>query len=603
MVFFHDFCFIPLAWFAAYWLRFNLGPIPPFIFRQSVHALPIIVVTQAIAYSIFGVYRGVWRFFSLWDLLKIVKAIALGCVLTAIALFFDPDIVNFPRSILPLYALLLMAFLCGPRFIYRTTCTPKPSVRKMQRVLIVGAGCAGEGLVREILRNHFQVYQPVGFVDDKRYKLGLDIHGIRVLGACKDIPNLVRQFRVDVIFIAMPSVSSANMRIIVEYCEQAGIAFRTLPAIQDLVSGKLSVNNLRQVSLEDLLGREPVHLDLGKIQSVIDGKTVLVSGGGGSIGLELCCQISRFNPKKLIVIEQSEFNLYTLEQLLVRQYPSLFFVGYLVDIIDKVAVAHVLNQHQPEIVFHAAAYKHVPILERQIRHAIKNNIIGTDVLAQAALTNGAEKFVFISTDKAVNPTNILGATKRVAEMICQGLNQQQKTRFITVRFGNVLGSAGSVIPLFRRQLEIGGPLTITHPEITRFFMTIPEAAQLILQASAMGEGGEVFVLDMGEPVKIRYLAEQMIRLSGKIPEEDVKIEYIGLRPGEKLYEELFYATEHALQTEHEKIFRIKSCSEPNTKQLNQCLEALMKACDAYDEKKLLMLLMALVPEYQNQSLI
>ena len=599
MVFSHDFLFISLAWLGAYWLRFNLGAIPPFIFHQALHALPIVLFAQSIAYWVFGVYRSIWRFFSLLDLLKILKAIALGSVMAATLLFLDPEILNVSRSIFPIYALLLMAFLCGPRFLYRRMRAPKPSAVKMQRVLIVGAGEAGESLVREILRSHFQVYHPVGFVDDKRHKLGLDIHGIRVLGTCADIPRLVRKLSIDLIFIAMPSASSSSMRLVVGYCERARIPFRTLPAIQDLVSGKLSVNSLREVSLEDLLGREPVYLNLEKIQNVIQSKIVLVSGGGGSIGLELCRQISRFNPKQLIVLENSEFNLYTLQQELPHKMPFLKFDGYLVDVTDKVGVEHILAKHKPEIIFHAAAYKHVPILEKQIRHAVKNNALGTKVLAECALLHDVEKFVLISTDKAVNPTNILGATKRIAEIICQLSNKKNKTQFITVRFGNVLGSAGSVILLFRKQIEMGGPLTVTHPEITRFFMTIPEAAQLILQSTATGEGGEVFVLDMGQPIKIRYLAEQMIRLSGKSLEEDIKIEYIGLRPGEKLHEELFYMAEVLSKTDHEKILKVKPILHREDSELNELIASLLEACHQHDEEKLKTLLLDLVPEYQS----
>ena len=607
IVFIHDFLFISLAWLGAYWLRFNLGPVPSFIFHQALHSLPFILLLQSISYWAFGVYRSVWRFFSLPDLLRILKAIVVGTSLNATVLFFDSEIFNFPRSIFFLYALLLMTFLCGPRFLYRRIKAIRPLSKKMkimQRVLIVGAGQAGEGLAREILRGHFRTYKPVGFVDDKRHKLGLDIHGIPVLGSCAEVAKLVRALNIDLIFIAMPSASSLNMRVIVGYCEKAGVPFRTLPGMHDLVSGRLSMSSLREVSLEDLLGRDPVYLDWAKIQAAVQSKTVLVSGGGGSIGLELCRQISNLNPKQIIVLEHNEFNLYNLQQEMLRKKPSLIVHSYLVDVTDQVSVQKVVATHRPEIIFHAAAYKHVPMLEKQIRQAVKNNVLGTKILSEAALKYGVEKFILISTDKAVNPTNIMGATKRVAEIICQILNAKQKTHFITVRFGNVLGSAGSVIPLFRKQLEDGGPLTVTHPEITRFFMTIPEASQLILQATAIGHGGEILVLDMGEPVKIYYLAEQMIRLSGKIPGDDIEIKCIGLRPGEKLFEELFYVTEASTQTEHEKIFRVTTMLHQSTNNLHLLLESLLQACDAHNEVGLKHLLMKLVPEYQpeNESL-
>lgn len=597
IIFLHDFLFISVAWLGAYWLRFNLGPIPHFIFHQAVHGLPTVLLLQSFAYWLFGVYRSVWRFFSLPDLLKILKAVFLGTFLCAFVFHFSPQNFGFPRSIFPLYALLLTAFLCGLRFLYRRMRAPKASADRMQRVLIIGAGEGGEGLAREILRSHLQVYQIVGFVDDKKHKYGLDIHGVRVLGASTDIPKLVRKFNIDLIFIAMPSASSSNMRKIVAYCENAGVPFRTLPALQDLVSGKLSVSSLREVSLEDLLGRDPVMLDWKQIESVIFSKVVLVSGGGGSIGLELCKQISRLRPKKLIVVERSEFNLYALEQELVLNHAHLDFEIYLTDVTDEVGVDDLMQMYHPEIIFHAAAYKHVPMLEKQIRHAVKNNVLGTLVLAQKALEYKVEKFVLISTDKAVNPTNIMGATKRVAEIICQLLNAKKQTQFVTVRFGNVLGSAGSVIPLFRKQLETGGPLTVTHPDITRFFMTIPEAAQLILQATAIGRDGEIFVLDMGEPIKISYLAEQMIRLSGKIPREDIPIQYIGLRPGEKLYEELFYETELSAKTEHEKIFKVKSALQQTADELNDLIASLISACHNNDELTLRSVILKLVPEY------
>jgi FlaA1/EpsC-like NDP-sugar epimerase len=601
IVFLHDFLFISFAWMGAYWLRFNLGPIPHFIFHQALHTLPLVLILQSVAYWAFGVYRSVWRFFSLPDLFKILKAVFLGTFLIALVLYIDPRNLNFPRSIFPLYALLLMTFLCGPRFLYRRMRAPKPSTEKMQRVLIAGAGEGGESLVREILRSHLQVYQPMGFVDDKKHKLGLDIHGVRVLGHCADIPKLVRTLGIDLIFIAMPSVSSSSMRKVVDYCENAGVPFRTLPAMQDLVSGKLSINSLREVSLEDLLGRDPVCLDWKQIESVVHSKVVLVSGGGGSIGLELCRQISRLSPKKLIVIEHSEFNLYALDQEMREKNAHIDFEGYLMDVTDEVGVADLIQKQRPEILFHAAAYKHVPMLEKQIRYAVKNNVLGTLILAEKALLYGVKKFVLISTDKAVNPTNIMGATKRIAEIICQILNANNQTHFITVRFGNVLGSAGSVIPLFRKQLAVGGPLTVTHPEITRFFMTIPEAAQLILQATAIGRGGEIFVLDMGEPVKICYLAEQMIRLSGKIPREDIAIQYIGLRPGEKLYEELFYETELSAKTEHEKIFKVNSVLSETIPALNDLVESLITAYRENNELSLKRLLARLVPEYTHRT--
>ncbi len=421
------------------------------------------------------------------------------------------------------------------------------------RVLIVGAGKAGEMLVRDLLRSRDGSYKIVGFVDDKIKNQGREIHGVRVLGSCNEMIDFVERLGVDLIVLAVPSASTQKMRRLVELCEKTGIPFRTLPPLNRLMSGQVTLNQLREVSIDDLLGREPVSLDWKAIDQELRGKTVLVTGAGGSIGSELCRQIARLAPAHLILLDSSEFNLYSIEKELSDSYSELTVSRHLCSVVDKIGVERIFSEMHPEIVFHAAAYKHVPMLEDQIREAVTNNIQGTRTVAQLADRFGSEAFVMISTDKAVNPANVMGASKRAAEIFCQNLNQRSNTRFVTVRFGNVLGSAGSVVPLFSEQIKNGGPITVTHREITRYFMTIPEASQLILQASVMGDGGEIFVLDMGEPIKISYLAEQMIRLSGKVPGEDIDIVYTGLRPGEKLYEELFHEKEALQSTPHRKI--------------------------------------------------
>lgn len=594
----HDVLMIPLAWFGAYWLRFNLSPIPQDFLEEALFILPGLLLIQAIAYQGFGLYRGIWRFASMPDLIRIVKAVFVGMMATLIACYLYTHMIHIPRSVFPLYALLLVAFLGGSRLTYRWLKDARGLFPVAERVLVIGAGQAGEALIRDLMRDEQHRYKPVALIDDDRKKLGQDIHGIRVVGQVKDIPAMVIRHRIQLVIIAIPSAKAAKMRVMVEYCEQAGVAFRTLPSIMDLAAGRVSVHALREVSLEDLLNRDPVNLDWEDIRQHLKGKTVVVTGGGGSIGSELCRQIASLHPALLIVIEKSEYNLYELELEFQQKFPNIPLKACLLDVLERRHVADILKQYQPDVIFHAAAYKHVPLLESQVRVAVRNNLLGTRVMAEEAVNAGVQKFVLISTDKAVNPTNIMGASKRAAEIFCQNLSQHADTHFVTVRFGNVLGSTGSVVPLFRRQLQQGGPLTVTHPEITRFFMTAQEAVQLILQAMVMGQGGEIFVLDMGEPVKIRYLAEQMIRLSGRIPGEDIEIHYTGLRPGEKLYEELFHESEALMQTQHDKILLARYRAW-DWSQLIALITHLSHACETSDEMFLRELLFQLVPEYQG----
>jgi FlaA1/EpsC-like NDP-sugar epimerase len=403
---------------------------------------------------------------------------------------------------------------------------------------------------------------------------------------------------IDLIVLALPSATSVQMRRLIRLCDKTGIPVRTLPPMNRLMSGQVTLNQLREVSIDDLLGREPVKLDWQAIESELHSKKVLVSGAGGSIGSELCRQIARLEPSRLILLDNSEFNLYSIEMEVQKNFPGLEISRCLNDVVDRSAMEKIFEQFRPEVVFHAAAYKHVPMLEDQIREAARNNVLGTRVMAEMADQYGCEAFVMISTDKAVNPANVMGTSKRAAEIFCQNLNQRSQTRFVTVRFGNVLGSAGSVVPLFKQQIEAGGPVTVTHREITRYFMTIPEACQLILQASVMGAGGEIFVLDMGESVKISFLAEQMIRLSGKVPHEDIDIVYTGLRPGEKLFEELFHEKEALQSTPHEKIL-LARYREFDWQRLTGMLDGLAIACSTYNEEELRSLLAELVPEWSG----
>lgn len=598
----YDTCAVPLAWYSAYWLRFNMHPDPTIIASShSLLALSFLLAVQVACYYYFKTYRGLWRFSSLDDVLRILKASLTATVLVIPALYLSSVLQHLPRAVFPLYSIILVMLLCGGRLMIRIHSDKSGRVESVEskRVLIVGAGLAGEGLVRDLRRGGH--YLPVGFVDDNVNKRGLEVHGVRVLGAIRHIDQFVREYDVDLIFIAMPSARSATMRRIVTHCEETTIPFRTLPSLNALASGRVEVNALRAVNIEDLLGRDEVCLQWDKIANGIQGKRILVTGGGGSIGSELCRQILSLHPTSITIVENSEFNLYKIDQELRSAFPSIPIELALISVTDSVAVNHVFSQYQPEIVFHAAAYKHVPMLQNQIRVAVFNNVIGTEIIAKASVAAGVEKFVLISTDKAVNPTNIMGTTKRVAEIYCQNLNARSKTQFITVRFGNVLGSAGSVIPVFQKQLQVGGPLTVTHPEMQRYFMTIPEASQLILQAMVNGVGGEIFVLDMGEPIKISYLAEQMIRLAGKEPGKDIMIKYTGLRPGEKLYEELFHESEQLVSTEHEKLFKAKF-REIEWQELVQTMRLLNNACFEYQSDELLVLLKSLVPELQLHDL-
>ncbi|MFI4937341.1 MAG: polysaccharide biosynthesis protein [Candidatus Berkiellales bacterium] len=599
----HDFLSIPVAWLGAYWLRFNLGQIPPEILSQALLTLPWLMLFQTTAFWVFGLYRGVWRFASMPDLTRIVKAIIMGCLFTLSAAFLLTRLEHLPRSVIPLYGMLLLLILGGSRFVYRWYKDKPYFSHHAQRVLIVGAGLAGESLVRDLLRDmNRSRFVPVAFVDDKKQKQGQELHGIRVVGTAEDIPEVVKRFEVDMILIALPSANASQMRRIAAICGATQKPVRTLPSMNDLVQGFVSVKNLREISLDDLLGRDPVTLDWQAINVSLINKIVLVSGGGGSIGAELCRQVVRLEIQKLIIVDNSEYNLFCIEQELSKTFPEQKdkIEYHLLDVCDSVALERLVERHQPEVIFHAAAYKHVPLLEPQIRAGVRNNILGTFFLAQAAVRYHVANFVLVSTDKAVNPTNVMGATKRAAELVCQYFDEQQKTCFITVRFGNVLGSRGSVVETFQRQLEQGEPLSVTHPEVMRYFMTIPEASQLILQAFAIGEKGELFVLDMGEPVKIRYMAEQMIRLAGKA--EEIGIEYIGLRPGEKLFEELFYTGEPLVSTSHNKILKANP-RHIDGKEFRKHLQALQVAVEECRDEDIYRIIKTMVPElhYQKES--
>lgn len=587
LAFLHDVVMIPIAWLSAYALSFNLS-LPSHQLLQAGLATPLIMGIQSSVFAYFALHRGVWRFISVPDLLRIIKACFVGTVVSSGLIFLAFPQLHIPYSIFVLYALLLFLLLTTPRFVYRWRKEQPLSFRSSLPVLIIGAGRAGEMLVRDLLRDHTHCYSPVAFIDDDLNKVGRDIHRIPIVGNREQIPSLVQRLNIQLILIAIPSATSEQMRALVKICEDSQVSCRTLPRLQDLLSCDVTHNQLREVSIEDLLGREAVSLNWSQIQQGLAGKIILISGGGGSIGAELCRQVARIQPSKLVILENNEFNLYTIDLELREQFPELQLHSCLCDITDSAAVNYFLQQHRPHVIFHAAAYKHVPLLQNQIRPACVNNVIGTRVLAQAAITHQCQTFILISTDKAVNPNNIMGLTKRVAEIYCQQLNRQTPTRFITVRFGNVLDSAGSVVPLFRKQIQANKAVTVTHPKISRYFMTITEATQLILQTAIMGQGGEIFVLDMGKPVEIRYLAEQMIRLAGKVPDQDIKIVYTGLRPGEKLFEELFYQQEDLTKTPCKKILLTQQALGDHD--IDKRIEQIEHACQRYDEAQLATLL-------------
>jgi FlaA1/EpsC-like NDP-sugar epimerase len=600
----YDVLAIPVAWLLAYWLRFNLSKIPFDVIHNGILPVFILMIIQTICYYKFKVYRGVWRFVSLTDALNIIKSIIFSIVLTILLLFITANLYLIPRSVWPLYLILDTGFLCGGRFLTRWLkegANLKSLSLNAKRTLVIGAGQAGEGLVRDIKRQVKSAYDIIGFIDDNKSFLGLEIHGVKVLGQLADLNKLCLEYNIELIFIATPSANSKQMRAIVDSCEQTKIPFRTLPSFIDIAEGKVDVNALREVRLEDLLGRDQVQLDWHKITTNIKNKKILITGGGGSIGSELCRQVANLNPAELIIIDNSEFNLYKIQLELELKYPELKLQIALVSVTDRLAVSKIIATYLPEIVFHAAAYKHVPLLEIQGSAAIINNVMGTKIVAELSAKYNVEKFILISTDKAVNPTNIMGASKRIAEIFCQNLNSRVKTNFITVRFGNVLGSTGSVVPLFKQQLLSGGPLTVTHPDITRYFMTIPEACQLILQTLVNSQGGEILVLDMGEPIKISYLAEQIIKLAGKKPHEDIEIKFTGLRPGEKLYEELFHESEQLQTTEHGKIFKARF-REENWEDLNNMIEKLEYISAMRGDLELKAIIRKLVPEFSNQDI-
>lgn len=598
--FLHDLICVPLAFIMAYWLRFNLGPIPP-QFQQSLIILILIALpVQGLSFWYCGLYRGLWRFASIPDLIRIFKVAGLGSlVIIAIAAIWT-HLQGIPRSVLLLYPLLLIAGLSASRIAYRWYKDHRLTLSSQEgtKTLIVGAGRAGEMLVRDLL--HRVEYRPLAFLDDNQTMHKREIHGIPVQGGTDMLLDCVRALSIELVLIAIPSADKTLLQKLVLECQEIGVSCQTLPSTFEMAGRQVDAEKLRPVTVEDLLGREVVELDFEAISRYLAGQVVLVTGGGGSIGSELCRQIAAQKPAQLIVFEHGEFNLYSIEYELRHLFPELALAAVLGDVKNTDRIHWLFKTYKPNVVYHAAAYKHVPMLELNPAEGVRNNIFGTKVVADAADQFGVRRFVLVSTDKAVNPVSVMGATKRIAEIYCQNLNDRSTTKFITTRFGNVLGSAGSVVPLFQKQIERGGPVTVTHKNITRYFMTIPESVSLILQAGAMGEGGEIFVLDMGKPILIDDLARQMIHLSGLKAGKDIQIIYTGLRPGEKLFEELLHENEELKKTDHHKLLLAYRRTVDWT-WLGHQLAALDRVAVSRDIGKILDILHEIVPEYSKHE--
>ena len=554
LAFAHDVLAAGLAWVLAFWLRLNLS-LPAEFHDGLGRALLVCLPVQAYAYQAFGLYRGVWRYASLPDLKRIVFAVAAGALAGPFALMMLGMNLGIPRSTFLLEPILLLLIMGGNRVAYRSWKEHRmfgATSTQGAPVLLIGTGDAAVTLAKEFTRS--ADWRVVGMIGDDPRLAGRLLQNVRVVGSLDTLPDNAARLGATHVIIARPEATHQERRRIVDVCRDAGLKVLTIPSFDDLMSGRVQVSAIRQVELDDLLGRDPVTLDNEGLKGLLQDRNVLITGAGGSIGSELVRQVARFRPANLVLVENGEFALYNIEQELKRIAPNQRFACVIADVRDARRMRLVFADHSPAVVFHAAAYKHVPMMEDiNAGEALANNVAGTATLGNAAIEAGVEKFVLISTDKAVNPTNVMGASKRLAELVCQSLDAQSSTtRFVIVRFGNVLGSTGSVIPKFREQIARGGPVTVTHPDIVRYFMSIPEAAQLVLQAGAMGNGGEIFVLDMGEPVRITELARDMIRLSG-LSEDEIRIEFTGLRPGEKLFEELLADSEATLPTPHTKL--------------------------------------------------
>jgi FlaA1/EpsC-like NDP-sugar epimerase len=624
LMLFFDALIFTVAFIAAYLLRFEFHLTPTEVTQLKMIS-PYLVVLKLAIFSAFGLYQGIWRYTSLRDLVKLAQASFLSTLLIVGALLYIHRFGGFSRAVFAIDGLLTFLMAAGSRLIARWRHERKTGSTPLQgfgasdisdvshgvnkRVVIIGAGDAGEKILREI-NDHSQLRQqikPLGFLDDDPGKWGRSVHRLPVFGPVSKLPKVIEKHRVQEAFIAMPSATGAQIRHIAEICKRASIPYKTLPGMGEIIEGSVSIKALRDVNYQDLLGRQPVQLNSRGISDYLSGKVVMVTGCGGSIGSELCRQLVPFEPGQLVLVDAGEANLFHIQMELHHEMRYRNYCTILGQVQDRLLMRHVFDQFRPEVVFHAAAYKHVPLLERNPWEAVFNNILGSQMVMEMAREYGSKRFVLVSTDKAVRPTNVMGASKRIAELLLQSF-QGNGTLFMAVRFGNVVGSSGSVVPLFRRQIEKGGPVTVTHPEVTRYFMTIPEAAKLILQAGALGEGGEIFILEMGTPVKIADMARDLIRLSGKEPEKDIEIIFTGLREGEKLYEELITVGEGITKTPHEKILVLRASDWQGFESpdglrcwLQSSVEELQQLAVRHDAPAIRQKLKEIVPEYTTQT--
>ncbi|PIP88841.1 MAG: hypothetical protein COV38_03200 [Bdellovibrionales bacterium CG11_big_fil_rev_8_21_14_0_20_38_13] len=597
----HDLLVAVFAFILSFYLRLNdLNLFPHNIIELTLIAVSI----QSITFYFAGFYKGIWRYSSTYDLIRIIKGSSVAILLTAISLFMYSRLENFPRSVFIIDWILLILALGGGRLLYRMyrdQISFKLQSDGAKKVLIIGAGAGGEQVLREIRKNPALQMNVIGFLDDDPGKQKRAIHGVQILGKVDDIIKVMSEIEVDIIYIAIPSATGQQIKEIFEKTKGTKAKIQTLPKMKDILHGKIELSQFRNLDVEDILGRKEVRLEIDSIAKMLNEKTILITGAGGSIGSEIVRQVCQFSPQHLILIDNSEFNLYSLNQELEKKYPNISFELRMIDIRDKDKLEYLFNS-KIDVVFHAAAYKHVPLVESNPYSGIDTNVRGTLIVANLAKKYNVGRFVMVSTDKAVNPTNIMGATKRIAEQVCQFVQSQTDvTKFMTVRFGNVLGSSGSVIPLFKKQIEEGGPITITHKNICRYFMSIPEASQLVIQAGSIGSGGEVFILDMGEPIKILDMAKQMISLAGLEVDKDINIEFIGLRPGEKMFEELLLDGESALPTLHPLVKIAKVSIHKDA--FKERLDFLLNLPISSDVNTFKQVIKTIVPEFKSDNLV
>lgn len=596
LVFLLDLAFIASSYGLAYLLvadfRFLHNP------EMLTRILPVVVIGKGAVFLFSRLYRSMWKYASLSDMLEIIKSVSLASVFSLFVILVLREYEYFSRVIFILDWGILLLMMVASRLLWRVyrEMYVIPRMKTGPKTLIVGAGEAGNQLLQEIRKNPSANYNVVGFIDDDPKKIGMNLSGVTVLGDTVQLQQYADSLGVEKVIIAIPSARGKEIRSIIRRCKMADVRFKILPGLSDLISGRVEVSHIKDVEIDDLLGREPVMLDDKSISGYLAGKRVLVTGAGGSIGSEICRQVARYAPRKIILLDLAETPLFHIEHELSSHFPDLMLVPVIGDVRDRERMEALFDEFMPDVVFHAAAYKHVPMMEYNPIEAVSNNVGGTKNMADLSFAFGVRNFVMISTDKAVNPTNVMGASKRSAECYIQSIAATGGTKFTTVRFGNVLGSNGSVIPMFKEQIRNGGPVTVTDPAVERFFMTIPEASQLVLQAACMGQGGDIFLLDMGEPMRILELAEELIRLSGLEPYEDIDITFTGLRPGEKLYEELLISGENVKPTSHDKIKVLEAAGQDRTF-CKTGIDAMLAASRKNDVVGVIMGLQCLVPEY------